>query len=143
MRTRRVPGGNTTSWPIRRQSSSGTFMRLTLAFSCRRTPSSRQAIAGTSGRQCGPRHIYGAFGGAWPYSVAVEGLEVNELLRRSAPDDVQATIAWLSANGYTLTSHGGEGTFGAQFVYSGDAQVVITVDRSQWMLDVAPRRDAE
>lgn len=57
--------------------------------------------------------------------------------------DVRGAIAWLSANGYTLSSHRGEGTLGAQFAYAGDARVVIIVDRSQWMLDVAPRPDAE
>lgn len=48
------------------------------------------------------------------------------------------TIAWLSANGYSLSSHRGEGTFGAQLVYTSDAEVLVTVDRSQWILDVAP-----
>ncbi len=37
----------------------------------------------------------------------------------------------------------GESTFGSQFVYTGGAEVLITVDRSQWMLDVAPRPGAE
>ena len=59
------------------------------------------------------------------------------------PRDVQEAIAWLSANGYTLTSHRGEGTFGAPFVYIGGAKVVVTVDRSQWMLAVASRPTAE
>jgi hypothetical protein len=52
------------------------------------------------------------------------------------------TIAWLSANGYALSSQRGEGTFGAQFVFTRDAEVLVTVDRSQWMLDVAPRPGA-
>jgi len=73
----------------------------------------------------------------------VDEIEVDEFLQRFAPGDVRDTIAWLSANGYTLESHRGEGTFGAQFVYKGEAKVLITVDRSQWMLDVAPRPDAE
>ena len=75
--------------------------------------------------------------------VGVEDLEVEEFLQRFAPSDVQDTIAWLSANGYTLSSHRGDGTFGAEFVYTGDVRVLINVDRSQWMLDVAPRPDAD
>jgi hypothetical protein len=73
----------------------------------------------------------------------MEDLEVGEFLQRFAPDDVRETIAWLIANGYTLDSHRGEGTFGAEFVYVGDAEVRITVDRSQWSLDVAPRPGAK
>lgn len=69
--------------------------------------------------------------------------EVDEFLRGFAPGDVRDTIAWLCANGYTLRSHRGDGTFGAEFVYIGEAKVLITVDRSQWMLDIAPRPDAE
>lgn len=56
---------------------------------------------------------------------------------------MQDAIAWLSANGYTLSSQRGESTFGSQFVYTGGAEVLLTVDRSQWMLDVAPRPGAE
>jgi hypothetical protein len=77
------------------------------------------------------------------YPVAVEDLEVDEFLQRFAPGDVQDSISWLIANGYTLSSHRGEGAFGAQFVYTSDAEVLVTVDRSQWFLDVAPRPGAE
>jgi hypothetical protein len=77
------------------------------------------------------------------YPVAVQRPEIDDFLQRSAPDDVRATIVWLSASGYTLSSHRGESTFGAQFVYAGQAEVLITVDRSQWMLDVAPRPGAQ
>lgn len=70
-------------------------------------------------------------------------VQVEEFLQRFAPDDVRDTIEWLSVNGYTLSSHRGESTFGAQFAYVGDAEVRVTVDRSQWMLDVAPRPGAE
>lgn len=73
----------------------------------------------------------------------MEDREANEFLRRFAPDDVQETVAWLSATGYALSSHSGEGTFGAQFVYTGDAEVLITVDRSQWMLEVARRHQRQ
>jgi len=64
---------------------------------------------------------------------------VDEFLRTHAPDDVRDAIGWLTTNGYPLTSHEGASTFGAQFVYRGDAEVLITVDRSQWMLDIAPK----
>lgn len=73
----------------------------------------------------------------------MEDLEVGEFLQRFAPNDVRETIAWLSANGYTLSSHRGESTFGAEFLYVGDAEVRIAVDRSHWFLDVAPRPGAE
>ncbi len=73
----------------------------------------------------------------------MQSSEVDEFLRRFAPGDVRDTIAWLSANGYALESHRGEGSFGARFVYAGPAKVIITVDRSQWMLDVAPQPDTE
>ena len=73
----------------------------------------------------------------------MEDQAITELVDRSAPRDVRDAAAWLSANGYTLDSHRGAGTFGAQLVYRGEARVVITVDRSQWMLDVAPSPDAD
>ena len=73
----------------------------------------------------------------------MEDLQVDGFLRRSAPSDVRDTIAWLSTNGYTRSSHRGESTFGAQFIYSSDAEVIVTVDRSPWLLDVAPRPGAE
>lgn len=40
-------------------------------------------------------------------------------------------------------SNRGEGSFGARFVYDGPAEVIITVDRSQWILDVASQPDTE
>ena len=77
------------------------------------------------------------------YPVAVEIREVAEFLQQFAPADVQEATAWLLANGYTLASHRGEGAFGAEFVYVGDAEVHVTVDRSQWFLDVAPSPGAK
>ncbi|MEI8410505.1 hypothetical protein [Kribbella sp. CCNWLY201] len=38
----------------------------------------------------------------------MEDLEVREFLQRFAPDDVRETIAWLTANGYTLSSTAGK-----------------------------------
>jgi hypothetical protein len=64
--------------------------------------------------------------------------QIDEFLHTYAPADVQDTVAWLSANGYALVAQKGDSTFGAQFVYEGHAEVRITVDRSQWFLDVAP-----
>jgi len=60
-----------------------------------------------------------------------------DLLSRFAPFDVTAAIVWLIENGYALTSQRGTSTFGAQWVYSADRDVVVTVDRAQWMLDVS------
>jgi hypothetical protein len=69
----------------------------------------------------------------------MEQSQIGEFLHTYAPADVQDTVAWLSTNGYALVAQNGDSTFGAQFVYEGDAEVRITVDRSQWFLDVAPR----
>jgi hypothetical protein len=77
-----------------------------------------------------------------PYCVVVD-LAADEFLEQFAPQDVRDTVAWLLANGYILTSQRGTSTFGAQFVYTCDAEVVVTVDRSQWVLDVAPTPGAE
>lgn len=74
---------------------------------------------------------------------SVPPLEVEDFLRFRAPVDVQETVAWLLANGYTLSSHEGEGEFGAQFVYTGQAEVRIGVDRSQWSLDIAQAPGAQ
>ena len=70
-------------------------------------------------------------------------LAVDQFFRSQAPVDVRETVAWLLANGYSLLSHQGEGTFGALFVFVGEAEVRITVDRSQWFLDVAHAPGAE
>jgi len=67
----------------------------------------------------------------------VTPLEADEFIRSHAPEDVQATVAWLQANGYSLSSQCGDNNFGARFVFVGAAEVHITVDRSQWFLDVA------
>ena len=69
--------------------------------------------------------------------------QIGGFLRTYAPADVQNTIAWLSANGYGLVAQEGDSTFGAVFVYQGDAEVRITVDRSQWLLDVATAPDSK
>lgn len=67
----------------------------------------------------------------------------RDFLRENAPSDVQDTVAWLSENGYRLASQSGASTFGAEFVFEGETVVRIVVDRSQWMLDVAPSPGAD
>jgi hypothetical protein len=73
----------------------------------------------------------------------VAPLDVQEFFRAWAPADVQETLAWLLDNGYGLASQHGSGTFGAGFVFVGDAEVRIAVDRSHWLLGVAPAPGAE
>lgn len=63
--------------------------------------------------------------------------QVSQFFRTHAPTDVQHTLAWLSSSGYVLVSQEGTNTFGAVFVFEGDCVVQISVDRSQWSLDVA------
>jgi hypothetical protein len=62
----------------------------------------------------------------------------RNFLQANGTSDVQDTVAWLSANGYRLASQAGASAFGAEFVFEGEAMIRIVVDRSQWMLDVAP-----
>lgn len=69
--------------------------------------------------------------------------QVDEFLRRYAPEDVQDTIAWLVSNGYVLVSQDGTVTFGAVFVFEGDLAVQLMVDRSQWWIDIATSSTAE
>ena len=76
-------------------------------------------------------------------AVFVKQVRVDEFLRVHAPADVQNTVAWLLANGYKLASQVGESPFGAQLVYVLEAEVRITVDQSQWCLDVAPAPGSE
>jgi hypothetical protein len=73
----------------------------------------------------------------------VDDTQPDAFLKQFAPNDVQDTVAWLIANGYPLVAHRGESTFGAQFVYVGDTKVLVTVDRGQWMLDVAVKPEDE
>lgn len=66
--------------------------------------------------------------------------EVESFLRGFAPDDVRATIAWLLDHGYALSAqHPAKelNTFGSLMVYSGDAEVTVTVDKGQWYMDIA------
>ncbi|WP_062530095.1 hypothetical protein [Demequina rhizosphaerae] len=66
-----------------------------------------------------------------------------DLLARQAPRDVRAAVEWLTGHGYVLAGHSGGSSFGAQLTFDGEAQVVITVDRGQWFLDVAAAPGAE
>lgn len=67
----------------------------------------------------------------------MDGRQVDDLLLQQAPTDVVRTVQWLLSRGYRQTHRAGDNTFGARWVYSGRAQVLIAVDRSQWVLDVA------
>ena len=67
----------------------------------------------------------------------MDGRQVDDLLLQQAPTDVVRTVQWLLSRGYRQTHREGDNTFGARWVYSGRAQVLIAVDRSQWVLDVA------
>ncbi len=68
---------------------------------------------------------------------------MDRFLERFAPEDVRSAVAWLTGNGYDLVSLKGDSTLGAQFVFVGEAEVHVTVDRSQWLLDVAPAPGAD
>jgi len=89
------------------------------------------------GREADDRAAAGPCALSAPYARIVTPLEADEFIRSHAPEDVQATVAWLQANGYSLSSQCGDNNFGARFVFVGAAEVHITVDRSQWFLDVA------
>jgi len=54
-------------------------------------------------------------------------------------DDVRAAVHWLLDNGYMLAgSQIATSDWSAALVYSGDAEVHVGVERSQWYLDIAP-----
>ena len=60
-------------------------------------------------------------------------------MQRFATDDVRAAVHWLLNNGYQLArSQIGASDWSASLVYTGDAEVHVGVERSQWYLDIAP-----
>jgi hypothetical protein len=67
--------------------------------------------------------------------------DVEEFLGFHATDDVRATVRWLVDNGYVFARYDGGSSglsaFGSSFVYIGDAEVAVTVDKSQWYLDIS------
>jgi len=65
---------------------------------------------------------------------------VREEAEAEAPDDVRATMAWLEQAGYALRTHGGpqQPFNNIALVYTGRCQIVITRDRNEWSLDIAP-----
>ncbi len=65
------------------------------------------------------------------------GDQVSEFMAAHAPGDVRAAIEWLLGNGYTLVSRSGGTPFGATFTFEGLSMVRVSVDRSQWMLDIS------
>jgi len=63
----------------------------------------------------------------------------EEFIERFATDDVRAAVYWLLDNGYMLAgSQIATSDWSAALVYSGDAEVHVGVERSQWYLDIAP-----
>jgi sugar phosphate isomerase/epimerase len=65
------------------------------------------------------------------------GADQRDFVRSQAPLDVLETVEWLDDHGFTLTEHAGEGSFGSTWADEKEALIRITVDRSQWMLDIA------
>lgn len=80
---------------------------------------------------------------AYPGPMAAPA--VHDFLRRHAPQDVRDTVRWLEEHGYQLTSSPtqAQSSFGALMVFTGDAEVEILCDRSQWFLAVAPTPGGE
>jgi len=78
--------------------------------------------------------------------VARVVVEADAFLRKFAPADVRATVAWLLDQGYVLSGQSPAtllGTFGSSLVYSGEFEVTVTVDRSQWYMSIALAPDEE
>jgi hypothetical protein len=73
------------------------------------------------------------------YTYRVVDVAVEDYMHRYAPDDVRATVRWLVDNGYELArSQIDASDWAASFVYAGQAEVHVGVERSQWYLDIAP-----
>jgi hypothetical protein len=71
----------------------------------------------------------------------VVDVAAEEFMQRFAPDDVRATVLWLLDNGYELArAQIGASDWYAEFVYVGDAEVHVWVERSQWCMDIAAAR---
>jgi hypothetical protein len=62
--------------------------------------------------------------------------DAEALLRRTT-DDIRASIRWLLDNGYTLTRVQTSAGQVYALVYGGQAEVIVSVDRSQWFLEIA------
>ena len=73
------------------------------------------------------------------YAYEVVDVAVEDFMQRYAPDDVRTTVRWLVDIGYELAlSQIGASDWDASFVYAGEAEVHVGVERSQWYLDIAP-----
>jgi hypothetical protein len=73
------------------------------------------------------------------YAYRVVDVAVEDYMHRYAPDDVRATVRWLVDNGFELArSQIDASDWAASFVYAGEAEVHVGVERSQWYLDIAP-----
>ena len=73
---------------------------------------------------------------------SVRNAASKDLIGEFAPADVRATVGWLKAHDFIIVhSDTARGTFGSCWWFvQGDTQVHVTVDRSQWFLDVMPGR---
>jgi hypothetical protein len=64
---------------------------------------------------------------------------VEEFLQQFATDDVRAAVRWLLDNSYRLArAQVGVSDWSASLVYTGNGEVHVGVERSQWYLEVAP-----
>jgi len=66
----------------------------------------------------------------------------EDLIDKFAPADVGSTVRWLKDRRFSMAeSDTDRGTFGSRWVFArDDTEVHVTVDRSQWLLDVVPCR---
>jgi hypothetical protein len=66
----------------------------------------------------------------------------EDLIDKFAPADVRDTVRWLKDDRFVMAgSDTDRGTFGSRWVFVREAtEVHVTVDRSQWLLDIVPYR---
>ena len=71
---------------------------------------------------------------------------INEdLIDKFAPADVRDTVSWLKDHRFVMVaSDTDRGTFGSRWVFARSAtEVYVTIDRSQWLLDIVPYRGGD
>jgi hypothetical protein len=76
------------------------------------------------------------------YCVGVSNAISEDLIDKFAPADVRDTVRWLKGRRFVMAdSNTDSGTFGSRWVFAREAtEVHVTVDRSQWLLDIVPDR---
>jgi hypothetical protein len=76
------------------------------------------------------------------YCVGVSNAISEDLIDKFAPADVRDTVRWLKDHRFVMAgSDPDRGTFGSRWVFAREAtEVHVTVDRSQWVLDIVPHR---